>query len=88
MILILAINVITEADLGKLEKKMNELAKQNNAFIRKEISKADAIKYFEEKGDEYKLDLLQGLKMAKLLFIHREILPICAAGRIFLLPDL
>ena len=33
-------NVITEADLAKLEKKMNELAKQNNAFVRKEISKS------------------------------------------------
>jgi threonyl-tRNA synthetase len=52
---------ITEEDLALLEKKMNELAKQNNGFARKEISKADAIKYFEAKGDEYKLDLLSGL---------------------------
>jgi threonyl-tRNA synthetase len=52
---------ITEEDLATLEKKMNELAKQNNPFIRKEISKADAVKYFDDKGDEYKLDLLQNL---------------------------
>ncbi|WP_462255513.1 threonine--tRNA ligase [Ferruginibacter sp.] len=52
---------ITEEDLALLEKKMNELAKQNNGFARKEISKANAIKYFEDKGDEYKLDLLSGL---------------------------
>ena len=52
---------ITEEDLALLEKKMNELARQNNGFARKEISKADAIKYFEAKGDEYKLDLLNGL---------------------------
>ena len=52
---------ITEEDLALLEKKMNELAKQNNGFARKEISKADAIKYFADKGDEYKLDLLNGL---------------------------
>ena len=51
-------NVIGESDLEKLEKKMSELSKQNNSFIRKEISKADAVKYFAEKGDEYKLDLL------------------------------
>jgi threonyl-tRNA synthetase len=40
---------------------MNELAKANNSFVRKEISKADATAYFTEKGDEYKLDLLQNL---------------------------
>jgi threonyl-tRNA synthetase len=61
-------NVITETDLGKLEKKMAELSKQNNPFIRKEISKADAIKYFEEKGDEYKLDLLSNLDDGKITF--------------------
>lgn len=52
---------LTEEDLVTLEKKMSELSKQNNAFVRKEISKADAITYFEDKGDEYKLDLLSGL---------------------------
>jgi len=61
-------NVITETDLGKLEKKMTELSKQNNPFTRKEISKADAIKYFEEKGDEYKLDLLSNLEDGKITF--------------------
>jgi threonyl-tRNA synthetase len=60
--------VITETDLEKLEKKMAELSKQNNPFIRKEISKADAIKYFEEKGDEYKLDLLSNLEDGKITF--------------------
>ena len=53
---------ITEDDLKALEKKMNELAKQDNSYIRKPISKTDAIAYFDEKGDEYKLDLLQGLE--------------------------
>lgn len=53
---------ITEEDMRKLEVKMAELAKQNNAYIRKPISKEDAISYFSEKGDEYKLDLLQNLE--------------------------
>lgn len=53
---------MTEDDLLILEKKMNELAKQANVYTRKEISKADAIQYFSEKGDEYKLDLLQNLE--------------------------
>ncbi|MEP7255255.1 MAG: threonine--tRNA ligase [Ferruginibacter sp.] len=52
---------ITEEDLIILEKKMNELAKQNNNYTRKEISKTEAVKYFADKGDEYKLDLLTGL---------------------------
>lgn len=61
-------NVITETDLQKLEKKMNELSKQNSSFIRKEISKADAIGYFTEKGDEYKLDLLSNLQDGNITF--------------------
>ncbi|HEY5371451.1 MAG TPA: threonine--tRNA ligase [Hanamia sp.] len=61
-------NVITETDLAKLETKMKELSKQNNPFVRKKISKADAIKYFEEKGDEYKLDLLSGLQDGTITF--------------------
>ena len=61
-------NQIGEGDLEKLEKKMGELSKQNNSFIRKEISKADAIKYFEEKGDEYKLDLLSNLEDGNITF--------------------
>ncbi len=61
-------NHISESDLEKLEKKMTELARQNNFFVRKEISKADAVKYFEEKGDEYKLDLLNGLEDGTITF--------------------
>jgi threonyl-tRNA synthetase len=59
---------MTEDDLAILEKKMNELAKQNNSYVRKEISKGDAVKYFEEKGDEYKLDLLTGLNDGGITF--------------------
>ena len=59
---------ITEEDLGKIEQKMKELAKQKNEYIRKEISKADAISYFEEKGDEYKLELLEGLEDGDITF--------------------
>lgn len=59
---------ITEEDLRRLEAKMAELAKQNNLFERKEIAKADAIAYFAEKGDEYKLDLLQNLEDGKITF--------------------
>lgn len=57
-----------EDDLKAIEAKMKELAKQNNPFLRQEISKADAIAYFEEKGDEYKLDLLQNLQDGEITF--------------------
>jgi threonyl-tRNA synthetase len=59
---------MNEEDLEKLEKKMNELAKQNNSYTRKEISKKEAVKYFSDKGDEYKLDLLQGLNDGEITF--------------------
>ncbi len=59
---------ITEDDLRILEKKMNELARQQNKYVRKPVSKADAINYFENKGDEYKLDLLQGLPDGEITF--------------------
>ena len=59
---------MTDEDLIQIEKKKNELSKQNNPYIRKGISKGDAIQYFEEKGDEYKLDLLQGLNDGDISF--------------------
>lgn len=59
---------MSEDDLLSLEKKMNELAKKSSAFVRKKISKSDAIKYFSEKGDEYKLDLLAGLQDGEITF--------------------
>lgn len=59
---------ITEADLEKVELKMKELAKEKSEFIRKEIPKAEAIAYFKEKGDEYKLELLDGLEDGTITF--------------------
>lgn len=59
---------ITEEDLKNLEKKMNELARQSNPYLRKEISKAEAVDYFREKGDEYKLDLLSNLEDGSITF--------------------
>jgi threonyl-tRNA synthetase len=53
---------ISESDLEKIEKKIIELARQKNPFIRKEISKKDAIKYFKIKNDPYKLELLEDLE--------------------------
>jgi len=59
---------LVEDDLVLLEKKMNELAKKNSAYLRKEMPKAEAIEYFTGKGDEYKLDLLQNLTDGEITF--------------------
>ena len=59
---------ISVEDLPKIEQKMKELVKADSPFIRKEISWEDALAYFTEKGDEYKLDLLDGLKDSEITF--------------------
>lgn len=59
---------ISEKDLEKIEQKMKELAKAKNPFIRQEISKADAIAYFTEKQDPYKLELLSELEDGTITF--------------------
>lgn len=59
---------LTDEDVKKIEKKMNELARQSNPYLRKEISKKDAVDYFTEKSDEYKLDLLQNLNDGEITF--------------------
>ena len=58
-------------ELPALEAKMIELARQKNEYIRKEVSKADAIAYFKEKNDEYKLELLEDLKDGEITFYQQ-----------------
>ena len=53
---------LTEADLENIEKKMLELAREKEVFERVEVSKAEALKYFEEKGDQYKVELINDLE--------------------------
>lgn len=59
---------LTEADLEKLEKKMKELASRKVRFERKEVSKADALAYFTEKQDPYKLELINDLEDGSITF--------------------
>lgn len=54
--------------LEEIEKKMLELAREKNSYTRKEVSKADAISYFKAKGDEYKLELIDGLEDGSITF--------------------
>ncbi len=62
---------ISADDLPKIEKKMMELARQKNAYHRKEISKKDAIAYFSDKGDQYKLELLEELEDGHITFYEQ-----------------
>ncbi|MDP2384905.1 MAG: threonine--tRNA ligase [Bacteroidota bacterium] len=55
-------------ELEAVEAKMLELARKNSAYERKEVSKTDAIKYFTEKGDQYKLELIDGLADGTITF--------------------
>jgi threonyl-tRNA synthetase len=55
-------------DFKKIEDKVIELAKTKSEYIRKPVSKADAIEYFTEKGDEYKLDLIKDLPDGSITF--------------------
>lgn len=52
-------HTISSDDFEKIEAKMIELARQKNAYIRKPISQKDAVAFFREKGDEYKLELIE-----------------------------
>ncbi len=58
-------------ELEKVEKKMTELARQKNEYKRLDISKSEAIKYFTKKGDEYKLELLEGLDDGTITFYQQ-----------------
>ena len=52
---------ITDADFAKVEKRMLELAREKQDFVRQDVSKADALKHFEETGDKYKCELISEL---------------------------
>ncbi|GIL24070.1 MAG: threonine--tRNA ligase [Bacteroidota bacterium] len=60
-----------DEELAAVEKKMVELAKANNAFVRRDVSKKEAIDYFTKKGDEYKLELIDGLEDGSITFYQQ-----------------
>lgn len=55
-------NSITAADFPAIEAKMLELAKRNESIVRADISKADALKMFGERGETYKCELIEELE--------------------------
>jgi len=63
--------VLAEKDLEAIEKKMTELARQKNDITRTDISKAEALKLFEAKGDQYKLELINDLEDGTITLYHQ-----------------
>jgi threonyl-tRNA synthetase len=59
---------ITEGDLKKIEEKMLELAREKQHFVRKEVSKDEAMKTYTQKGDEYKCELIKDLEDGTISF--------------------
>ena len=59
---------ISSDDFPKIEEKMKELASQKIQFVRREVPKAEALDYFTKKGDEYKLELIDGLEDGQISF--------------------
>jgi len=71
------------SELEAIEAKMTELARRKNDYIRRDISKPEAVAFFKEKGDEYKLDLLEGLDDGQITFYEQgEFVDLCRGPHI------
>lgn len=60
-----------EEDLVRVEDKMKELARQESRFVRKDVSKSEALDYFTKKGDEYKIELIKELEDGSITFYQQ-----------------
>lgn len=75
--------VLSSEDFKAIEDKMLELARQKNEYRREEISKSDALEYFEKKGDEYKVELINELEDGTITFYHQgEFTDLCKGPHI------
>ncbi len=63
--------VLSSEEFTAIENKMLELARTNSAYIRTEVSKADALKYFTDKDDPYKIELIQDLQDGQITFYQQ-----------------
>lgn len=71
-------------DLPKIEEKMLELARQKNGYIRRDITRDEALKFFQEKGDEYKIELIEkrGADEALTLYTQGNFVDLCRGPHI------
>ena len=70
---------LSSEDFPKIEKKMLELAREKNAFVRQDITKEAALKFFQDKGDEYKIELIEkrGADEALTLYTQGNFVDLC-----------
>ena len=70
---------LSSEDFGTIEKKMLELAREKNAFVRQDITKEAALKFFQDKGDEYKIELIEkrGPDEALTLYTQGNFVDLC-----------
>ena len=70
----------TPEDLGKIEEEMQKIVKENQEYIRKEISRADALALFKEKAEPYKVELIEDLPEDAVITTYQngEFLDLCA----------
>jgi threonyl-tRNA synthetase len=64
-------SVISDSEFPKIESKMRELVQQKNEFVRKEVTKQEALDFFTKKGDEYKIELISDLEDGTITFYEQ-----------------
>ena len=65
-------HTISSDDFKKIEDKMLELARQKNPYLRKEVSKEEALSFFQDKGDEYKIELIEKRSENEALSLYEQ----------------
>jgi len=75
--------ILSENDFAAINNKMMEICRADSKLVRKDISKADALKLFEERGDEYKVELISELEDGKItLYNQGEFTDLCKGPHI------
>lgn len=77
-------HVFTPEDLEKIEAEMHRLAKENNSYVRKEVPRSEAIAYFAERGEKYKVELIEDLpeSVAISMYTQGSFTDLCAGPHI------
>ena len=76
-------DIISEKDFPEIEKKFLELAREKAEFKMREVSKADALNYYKERNNQYKVELIEGLEDGDITFCdHSNFTDLCRGGHI------
>src|SRR5699024_694122 len=74
---------ISEHDFGKIEKKMLEIAREKHAFKMRAVSKSDALDFYKDESNPYKVELIEGLEDGDITFCdHSTFTDLCRGGHI------